>query len=250
MTPALPNFSFESRRDGHAVEHGVEPRRRQVALARARGCPIWHRLRAVSIHFIEALGGIRWCARRRVVRNVLVVDGLVMHVCPRRLLHGLPMPNAFSRQSSKNCGSCFFLDMAATTPSSSPGGRLSDSISVMKPCRYFCARRASTSWVLVDTGISSCHYASVKLKWGSLCRYSAEAGREFPDARSATRRKLRPAPANWRKVTSSSARRMAAFTRCHAAPTRHWPLDAALARRAAAFGDCDRPSNTSRIALR
>src|SRR6202795_3762334 len=61
--------------------------------------------------------------------------------------------NALSRQSSKNCGSCFFFDMAATTPSSSPGGRLSDSISVMKPWRYFCARRASTSWDLIDTWI-------------------------------------------------------------------------------------------------
>ena len=48
------------------------------------------------------------------------------------------------------------LEIAATTPSSSPGGRLSDSISVMKPCRYFCASRASTSWDLLDTWISSC----------------------------------------------------------------------------------------------
>src|SRR5579862_8927529 len=59
--------------------------------------------------------------------------------------------NAFRRQSSRNFGSFFLSEIARTTLSSSPGGRLSDSISVTKPCRYFCPRIDSTSCCLLDT---------------------------------------------------------------------------------------------------
>src|SRR5512134_1424764 len=44
-----------------------------------------------------------------------------------------------------NSGSRFLREMIVTTSSSSPGGSVSDSTSVTKPCRYFCATSASRS---------------------------------------------------------------------------------------------------------
>src|SRR6202140_1619989 len=147
--------------------------------------------------------------------------------------------NAFSRQSSRNCGSCFFLDMAATTPSSSPGGRLSDSISVMKPCRYFCARRALTSWGLLDTRISRCRYASVVDKWGRFPgihkRLDAYFRRQVGDAQGSC--------VQTRQLAQRDLFQGAADGGVHALPCAAdtaLAFDAALARRAAAFGDRDR----------
>src|SRR5882724_11307953 len=147
--------------------------------------------------------------------------------------------NAFNRQSSKNCGSCFFLDMAATTSSSSPGGKLSDSMSVMKPCRYFCARRASTSWDLLDTKISSCRYASVVTKWGRFPGI-------HPGIHANFRRQVGDAQGRGVQTGQLAQRDLfqcPADGRVHPLPCcadSALALDAAMARRAAAFGDRDR----------
>src|SRR5262245_21220360 len=42
-----------------------------------------------------------------------------------------------------NSGSCFLREIVRITSSSRPGGTVSDSMSVTKPCRYFCPTSAS-----------------------------------------------------------------------------------------------------------
>ncbi|CRI67658.1 hypothetical protein THIOKS1720011 [Thiocapsa sp. KS1] len=54
-----------------------------------------------------------------------------------------------SRHSVMNSGSPLRAEMARTTPSSRPGGRVSDSISVTKPCSYSDLTISSTAWVEV-----------------------------------------------------------------------------------------------------
>src|ERR1700679_2566062 len=158
---------------------------------------------------------------------------------------------AVSRQSSKICGSCFFFDMAATTFSSSPGGRASDSISVMKPCRYFWARRASTSWGLLDTRGSSWRCVAVRalfavraLKMGTVFRYSplshlrrhANFRRQVGDPQGGG--------VQSRQLPEGYLLQRTADGGVHPlprAPDAALALDSALARGAAAFGDGNRP---------
>src|SRR5688572_22256685 len=59
--------------------------------------------------------------------------------------------NALSRQSSSHCGSSFLAEMNRTVSSDSPGGTVSDSMSVSKP--YWYSRLASVSISVVSVGM-------------------------------------------------------------------------------------------------
>ena len=90
--PGLAELFLEGRRHRHAVEHRVH---RDAGEARAlvqRNAELGVGREQFRIHLIEALRRIRRRPRRRVIGNVLVVDGLVVHMRPGRLLHGLPVP--------------------------------------------------------------------------------------------------------------------------------------------------------------
>ncbi len=47
------------------------------------------------VNLIQALRRIRRRPRRGIIRDVLVVDGLVAHMSPGGLLHRLPVPKCF-----------------------------------------------------------------------------------------------------------------------------------------------------------
>src|SRR4051812_22642531 len=100
------------------------------------------------------------------------------------------MRYAFSRHSSSQSGSFFFLEISLTTSSFNPFGIVSASTSVTKP--YLYSRVASSSIVCVDVdirlrsiGLSSCLPQDVDRR-----RYSAR-----PAGPSESHRKRSPAPA-------------------------------------------------------
>src|ERR1022692_4027958 len=136
--------------------------------------------------------------------------------------------NAFKRQSSKNAGSFFLSDIARTTSSSSPGGKLSDSISVTKPCRYFWLMSASTSCDLLDT---------IEFRFRFRAR-SRRVASNFPgQSRDAHRGRIEPGQLAQRHILQSAANR--SIDPLPRAADSTLALDAALARGAAAFGNGD-----------
>src|SRR5208283_3193681 len=142
--------------------------------------------------------------------------------------------NAFRRQSSRNCGSFFFSDIARTTPSSSPGGKLSDSISVTKPWRYFWPISASTSCDLLDT-ISSFRCVAPRFDGPSRRRSKRGAAYVQRQVRYAHNRRIESSKLLQRHIFQCLADGgVDALPR--AADAAH-ALDTALARGAAAFGD-------------
>src|SRR4029077_20078094 len=49
-------------------------------------------LQQFRVNFIKTLGSILGGSRGRVVNNVLIVNGWIVHICPSRFFHGQPMP--------------------------------------------------------------------------------------------------------------------------------------------------------------
>src|ERR1700690_376030 len=137
--------------------------------------------------------------------------------------------NALRRQSSKNAGSFFLSDIARTTPSSSPGGKLSDSMSVTKPWRYFWPMSASTSCDLLDT---------IEFQFSLRARSRRVAPNFESQVGDAHRGRIEAGQLTQRHILQSAANRGIDPLPRAADPT--LPLDAALARGAAAFGDGDR----------
>src|SRR5262245_25303388 len=130
-------------------------------------------------------------------------------------------------------GSFFLREMSRMTSSSSPGGSVSDSMSVTKPCRYFCPTSASRSCGLVDI-------VSLRRKWGRS-RASRRAWRpQFrPQVRHRYTSGLEPGELCERDVVQG-----APDGPVDALPRVADPadvFDAAVAVLAAALGDRDRP---------
>src|ERR1700675_2602398 len=170
-----------------------------------------------------------------------------MHMSPRRLLHGLPMPKRLEPPVQQELRLLLLLRYGGHDPFIE-SGRQAVGLDIGDEAGPVLLREQSFNVLgLARHGDFQLRYAVIVIEVGALFGNSRQGCTRISCARSATLRVDESNPANWRRVTSSRARRMAAFTRCHAPLTRHWRsmphwLDAPL-HSVMAIG----PSNTSRI---
>ena len=82
---------LEGGRHRHAVEHRIDGNAGEPGAFMQRNAELGIRLEKLRINLVQTLRRVHGRARRRVIRDVLVVDGFVVHVRPSRLLHGLPV---------------------------------------------------------------------------------------------------------------------------------------------------------------
>ena len=104
---SLGELLLECRRHRDAVEYGVDRHAREPRAFVQRHAELLVGRQQFRVDFIEALRAVLLGLRRRVVRDRLVIDRRDAQVRPVGLAHREPVPNAFSRQSSMNCGSRF-----------------------------------------------------------------------------------------------------------------------------------------------
>ena len=83
----------------HAVQHGVHRHSGQPRLLFQRDAQLAERFQHLRVHFVQALRPVVRRLGRRVVVNVLVVDGRKLHVRPRRFRVGLPRPEPVRLQA-------------------------------------------------------------------------------------------------------------------------------------------------------
>ena len=78
---------------GHrdAVEHRIDRHARQPRAFMQRNAEFGVSLEQFRVHLIQALRLVERRARCRIIRDVLIIDRLVVYVRPRRLAHRLPV---------------------------------------------------------------------------------------------------------------------------------------------------------------
>src|SRR5208283_4424727 len=93
--PRLGELLLEGRRHRYAVEYRVDGDPREARAFVQRYAQLGIGGEQLRIDLLDALRRIERRARRGIIGNVLIVDGLVVHPRPSRLLHGLPVPKRF-----------------------------------------------------------------------------------------------------------------------------------------------------------
>ena len=135
MTPASCEPLLEGGGDRDAVEYRIHGHAREPRALVQRHAQLLVGLQQLRVHLGQALRPVALGLRRGVVGDRLIVDGRVAwHAPSAARVMVSQCRSAFRRHSSRKAGSPFLREMSRTTSSSSPGGTVSESMSVTKPC--------------------------------------------------------------------------------------------------------------------